>query len=1441
MSDPNINVIPVRTNPEGRKNSLELREIDDFVINPNGEVDIQKAVYNFDVTRQSLETPRAKSNRSFGDIEKGDTQDPATEQFDLRAFFEDSVRQGQIHGQKLKRVGVTFENLTVVGQGADASRIPDNLSPLKMIAKLLWPPNWFNRNEGSKFEILHDISGFCKDGEMLLVLGRPGAGCSSLLRMIANQRANYLETKGEVLYGGIPAKDFEKFAGEAIYIPEEDMHFPSLTVRQALDFALKMKTPGNRLPDTSRAMFRENLLNLLLKMFGLTKQIDTVTGDAFIRGLSGGERKRLTIAEAMVSQGCIDCWDCSTRGLDSASALDYAKSLRIISDTMRKTTVATFYQASEAIYQLFDRVIVLDKGRCIYFGPVKEAKQYFLDLGFECEPRKSTADFLTGVTNFQERIIRKGCEDTTPTTSFALEAAWKKSEAYQNALADIKKYKEKIASENPSEDFRKQVRESKGKLTPKKSLYTVNVFTQTLALLVRQFQIVKGNRPAAMSRYVASIIMALIYGSSYYHMPLTAVGGYTRGGAIFGALLFNSMLTQSELFGVFIGRTVISKQKSFAFYHPGLLAFSQTLLDIPIQALQTLLFSAVVYWMYGLDNTAEKFFIFWGTLTLTTLCQANFFRMLGIFSSSFFYAQQIMSALFVLLFTYTGFFIPYQKMHPWFQWIHWVDVFGYSFSALYINEMRGLVFDCSKVGTVPAGPTYTDMDHKACVLAGSTPGSPTVTGDQYLKAAYDLNSDNLGLYIMALILFWLLFLVIDFIGLEYVQWVKGGFIKRVYRHGNAPKIESEADEKENQRLVAQATENLGSALQVHEGTFLWQDIKYTVKIPKGTKKILEDVEGWIKPGQMTALMGASGAGKTTLLDVLAQRKTLGVVEGTMLLNGLPLRVDFERITGYVEQMDVHDPYLTVREALRFSAKLRQERNVPIKEKFDYVERVLQMMEMSHMGDALIGSVESGLGISVEERKRLTIGMELVAKPHILFLDEPTSGLDAQSSYNIVKFIRKLADAGMPLVCTIHQPSSVLFEYFDRLLLLAKGGKTVYFGDIGENSSVMIEYFEKNGARKCDHSENPAEYILEVTNVSKIDWPGIWLASEERTAVHDELDVIRKEAEKKEKPKDKATEYATRYSRQTLEVYKKLNLDWWRNPMYNFARILQASLVGLVLGFSFWDLGNSSTDLQLRLLASFQILMLGMLLIMSAMPTFMAQRELFRKDYASKFYSPASFSIGIIFVELPYLATAASLCCVAIYWSANLDSTPIHGFYFWIMFVVFMFFCVSFGQLIAAISPNFMVAMSILPILITILIQNAGVLNPPKSIPKFWKSWVYYINPYHYFMEGVVSVVLDQVPVICNEEDFFTFSPVNGTNCEQYTQAFFDHGATGYIADGNATDVCKYCQYQNGREWLEGNELDVAHSWRNFGIILGFWGFNVLLSCLLVYLFRKARR
>ena len=232
--------------------------------------------------------------------------------------------------------------------------------------------------------------------------------------------------------------------------------------------------------------------------------------------------------------------------------------------------------------------------------------------------------------------------------------------------------------------------------------------------------------------------------------------------------------------------------------------------------------------------------------------------------------------------------------------------------------------------------------------------------------------------------------------------------------------------------------------------FTWERVDYTVPVPGGTRRLLHEVYGYVKPGTMTALMGASGAGKTTCLDVLAQRKNIGVISGDLLVDGKPLGTDFARGTAYAEQMDVHEGTATVREAMRFSAYLRQPYDVPKEEKDAYIEEVIELLELQPMADAIV------MSLNVEARKRLTIGVELASKPELLlFLDEPTSGLDAQSAWNIVRFLRKLADQGQAILCTIHQPSALLFSTFDRLLLLERGGETVSPSLIRSSGVLML--------------------------------------------------------------------------------------------------------------------------------------------------------------------------------------------------------------------------------------------------------------------------------------------------------------------------------------------------------------------------------------------------
>lgn len=250
---------------------------------------------------------------------------------------------------------------------------------------------------------------------------------------------------------------------------------------------------------------------------------------------------------------------------------------------------------------------------------------------------------------------------------------------------------------------------------------------------------------------------------------------------------------------------------------------------------------------------------------------------------------------------------------------------------------------------------------------------------------------------------------------------------------------------------------------------------------------------------------------------------------------------------------------------------------------------MDLLEMHDIKDCLIGT-PTGNGLSVEQRKRLTIGVELVAKPSILiFLDEPTSGLDGQAAYNIVRFLKKLAAAGQAILVTIHQPSAQLFAEFDTLLLLARGGKTVYFDDIGDHAATVKEYFSRYDA-DCPPEKNPAEHMIDVVSSRKRDWHKVWLHSPEHSSMLAELDYIIVEAAAAEPHSiDDGLEFAMPLWEQSKIVSLRLTRAMYRNIGYVDNKFALHIIIGLFTGFTFWQVGNSVGDLQLRLFAIFNFI------------------------------------------------------------------------------------------------------------------------------------------------------------------------------------------------------------------------------------------------------------
>ncbi|CAG7929862.1 unnamed protein product [Penicillium olsonii] len=329
---------------------------------------------------------------------------------------------------------------------------------------------------------------------MLLVLGRPGSGCTSLLRVLSNDRDSFDEVTGETRFASMDHREAKQYRQQIMFNNEDDLHFPTLTVNRTMKFALRNKIPEER-PDhlANRKDFVLNKRDDILDSLGIGHTKKNMVGNEFIRGVSGGERKRVSLAEVLAGQSPVQMWDNPTRGLDSKSALAFARMLRAEADRNDKTIVTTTYQAGNGIYDQFDKVLVLAEGRVTYSGPRRAAREYFENLGFICPKGANIADFLTSVTVLTERIVRPGWEEKVPNTPEDFEACFQKSPIHKDQMDAIVE-PEKLSYE--TEDLALAVSSEKKKqhIPRKKSVYTAKLWDQVGACIVRQFQIMWGDK-----------------------------------------------------------------------------------------------------------------------------------------------------------------------------------------------------------------------------------------------------------------------------------------------------------------------------------------------------------------------------------------------------------------------------------------------------------------------------------------------------------------------------------------------------------------------------------------------------------------------------------------------------------------------------------------------------------------------------------------------------------------------------------------------------------------------------------------------------------------------------------------------------------------------------------------------------------------------------------
>ena len=341
---------------------------------------------------------------------------------------------------------------------------------------------------------------------------------------------------------GVGAKEMHKnFRGEAIYTAETDVHFPSLTVGDTLEFAARARAPRHIPGGIDRKLFAKHLRDVIMATFGISHTMNTKVGNDFVRGASGGERKRVSIAEAALSGAPLQCWDNSTRGLDSANAIEFCKTVRLSTDLLGATACVAIYQSPQSAYDVFDKVIVLYEGRQIFFGLTTEARGYFERLGFHCPDRQTDADFCTSMTSSQEREVREGFETRVPRTPDEFAQAWKSSPEYERLIKDIEEYDKTYAIGGEHfEKFKLSRRAQQAKVQRWKSPYTLSYNQQVELCLWRGFLRLKADPSLTFFQLFFNFIMALVVGSVFYNLNGYTQSFFERGALLFFAILLNA-------------------------------------------------------------------------------------------------------------------------------------------------------------------------------------------------------------------------------------------------------------------------------------------------------------------------------------------------------------------------------------------------------------------------------------------------------------------------------------------------------------------------------------------------------------------------------------------------------------------------------------------------------------------------------------------------------------------------------------------------------------------------------------------------------------------------------------------------------------------------------------------------------------------------------------
>ncbi|KAG4137150.1 hypothetical protein ERO13_D07G054200v2 [Gossypium hirsutum] len=1322
-------------------------------------------------------------------------------------------------GIEVPTIEVRFQHLNIDAQAyVGSNALPTIINFVTNIFESLLVEMGILSSRKKKLTILKDVSGIIKPGRMTLLLGPPSSGKTTLLLALAGKLDTALKCSGTVTYNGHEMNEFVP-QRTAAYISQYDLHIGEMTVRETLAFSARCQGVGDRYDMLAELSRREKQANIkpdpdidvfmkaaategqevnvitdyILKVLGLEVCADTMVGDEMLRGISGGQKKRVTTGEMLVGPAKALFMDEISTGLDSSTTFQIVNSLKQTVHILNGTAVISLLQPAPEAYDLFDDIILLSDGRIVYQGPREHVLSFFESMGFRCPERKGVADFLQEVTSRKDQMQYWVRRDQP----YRFVTADEFAEAFQSFHVGLQLEDE---LRTPFE----KAKSHPAALTTKK--YGVGKWELLKANVLREFLLMKRNSFVYIFIFLQLTVMAIVTMTLFFRTEMNrdsiADGGIYMGAIFFGLIMimFNGF---SEISMTVAKLPVFFKQRDLLFFPAWAYALPRWILKIPISFIEVAIWVFLTYYVIGFDPNVERLLRQYFILLLVNQMSSGLFRFIAASARNMIVANTFGSFALLILFALSGFILAKDDIKSWWIWGYWISPLMYGQSALMVNEFRGHQWSHSLPGsTEPAGIEVLnsrDFFHEPkwywigaggligfiillnfCFTVALTYLKPFGSSRAVISEQTESNEQTNGV---------------------------GGSIQLTNNESSSNRVTNLEIQEEVQRSISSKSSSVteatvgdiaikkrGMVLPFEPHSITFDNIVYSVDMPQEMKQqgitedrlvLLKGVSGAFRPGVLTALMGVSGAGKTTLMDVLAGRKTGGYIDGNITVSGFQKKQEtFARISGYCEQNDIHSPHVTVYESLLYSAWLRLSADVEAETRKMFIEEVMELVELNSLRQALVG-LPGVNGLSTEQRKRLTIAVELVANPSIIFMDEPTSGLDARAAAIVMRTVRNTVDTGRTVVCTIHQPSIDIFEAFDELFLMKRGGEEIYVGPLGHHSKHLIKYFEGiQGVSKIKEGYNPATWMLEVTTTAQelalgVDFADIYKNSDLHRRNKALIEDLSKPA-----AGSKELYFPTQYSQsfliQCAACLWKQHWSYWRNPPYTAVRFLFTAVIALMFGTMFWDLGskmNKGQDLTNAMGSMYSaVLFLGIQNSSSVQPVVAVERTVFYRERAAGMYSAMPYAISQVIIEMPYIFIQAATYGVIVYAMIGFEWTAAK--FFWYLFFMYftLLYFTFYGMMAVSVTPNHHIASIVSAAFYGLWNVFSGFIIPRPSMPVWWR-WYYWVCPVAWTLYGLFVSQFGDVESPLEDGDFV------GQTVEQYLRSRygFRHEFLGVVA------------------------------------------------------------